>query len=87
MMIIFPSFKIEWHFSWTSLEIIPSIMPVPSSKLIKVSGFPFLSLICLMLFIKETVDNFFVSLVISLINADLTFLIFVSIALTGWPDK
>ena len=49
----------------------PSILPVPSLKLIKVSGLPFLSLICLTLFIKHTSAALFVSFESSLIFFDL----------------
>ena len=74
-----PSLRILWELSRVSLDTMPSILPVPSLKLIKVSGLPFLSLICLTLFIKHTSEALFVSFDSSLIFFDLIFLILFSI--------
>ena len=72
-----------WQFSNISLGIIPSIVPLPSSKFINVSGMPFLSLICLTLLIKATNEAFLISLFNSFIFFDLIFLILLSKANTG----
>ena len=47
-------------------------MPVPSSKFINVSGFPFLSLICLTLLIKATNEAFLILLFNSLLFVGLS---------------
>ena len=82
-----PSLRILWQFSKTSLAITPSIVPVPSSKFIKVNGFPDLSLICLTELIKPTIDPFLLSIFKFPIKDDLNTSICFFIAFTGWPDR